>query len=120
MTSDLSTKPQVNSYRQYHKIKNVCVCVCIYIYIYIYIYVCVHYMLSVIVCIDCMYVHHIQLYCICSLFCVCLYSPRASKGTQYWGEGAEGILCGVIKLKISIFAKGRECENMLSLEFQPI
>ena len=37
--------------------------------------------------------------------------------------GVEGILHGVMKLKNSIFAKGREYKNMLSkenFEFQPI
>ena len=37
---------------------------------------------------------------------------RVSEGTQYWG--AEGILCGVMKDKNLIFAKGKEYENMLS------
>ena len=46
---------------------------------------------------------------------------RASEGTQYWG-GVEEILCGFMKLKNPIFAKGREHENMLaqeSLNFSP-
>ena len=47
----------------------------------------------------------------CLLACTC---TRASEGTQYWG--AEGILCGVMKLKDPIFAKGREYGNMLSQE----
>ena len=51
------------------------------------------------------------------------HRTRASEGPQYWG--AEGILYGVMKLKylIIIYAKGRECGNMLSqkdFEFQPI
>ena len=36
---------------------------------------------------------------------------RASEGIQYWG--AESILCGVMKGKNLIFAKGKEYENML-------
>ena len=43
-----------------------------------------------------------------------MFDARASEGTQYWG--AEGILCGVKKLKNLIFAKGREYENMPSQE----
>ena len=43
-----------------------------------------------------------------------MFDARASESPQYWG--AEGILCGVKKLKNLIFAKGREYENMLSQE----
>ena len=46
---------------------------------------------------------------------------RKSEGTHHCV--GEGILCGVMKLKNLMFAKGREYENMLSQEnseFQPI
>ena len=46
-----------------------------------------------------------------------MLDARTFEGTQYWPWGAEGILCGVKKLKNLIFAKGREYENMPS---QPI
>ena len=43
-----------------------------------------------------------------------MFDARASEGTQYWG--AEGILCGVKKLKNLILSKGSEYENMSSQE----
>ena len=47
---------------------------------------------------------------------------RASEGTQYWGGGAEGILCGVMKLKNPIVVKSRSldtCSPRKILKFSP-
>ena len=41
-----------------------------------------------------------------------IYLSRASEGIQYWGR-AEGILCGVIKLKNTIVAKDRVWKHAL-------